>query len=174
MVNLQPRIETLPEKKLIGKRTRMSFSGNKTGELWRSFMPRLKEIQNSTGAELYSIEVYEPFFFSSFDPGKEFEKWAAIEVTNFDSVPRKMETITLLPGLYAVFLHKGAAAEGPKTYRYIFETWLPNSDFLIDDRPHFAVMGEKYKNDDPDSEEELWIPVKPKENRLTNVQQNVS
>jgi hypothetical protein len=25
-------------------------------------------------------------------------------------------------------------------------------------------MGEKYKNDDPNSEEELWIPIKEKNN----------
>jgi hypothetical protein len=30
----------------------------------------------------------------------------------------------------------------------------------LNKRPHFAKMGEKYKNEDPDSEEELWIPIK--------------
>ena len=55
---------------------------------------------------------------------------------------------------------KFAASEGPETYKYIFETWLPDSDYLIDDRPHFAIMGEKYIGDSPDSKEELWIPVR--------------
>jgi AraC family transcriptional regulator len=31
----------------------------------------------------------------------------------------------------------------------------------LDQRPHVEVMGEKYKNNDPDSEEEIWIPIKP-------------
>ena len=34
--------------------------------------------------------------------------------------------------------------------------------YTLDDRPHFEILGEKYKNQDPDSEEELWIPIKPK------------
>jgi AraC family transcriptional regulator len=39
--------------------------------------------------------------------------------------------------------------------------WLPDSGFELDNRPHFAVMGEKYKRDDDASEEEIWIPVRP-------------
>jgi hypothetical protein len=42
-----PRTETLKEKKLIGKRLKMSLAYNKTGELWESFIPRRKEITNS-------------------------------------------------------------------------------------------------------------------------------
>ena len=74
-----------------------------------------------------------------------------------------METLTLKGGLYAVFLYRGVASKGEEMYRYIFGTWLPGSDFLLDNRPHFAVMGDKYKKEDPASEEELWIPIKPKE-----------
>jgi len=32
----------------------------------------------------------------------------------------------------------------------------------LDDRPHFEVLGDKYKNADPDSEEEIWIPIRTK------------
>jgi AraC family transcriptional regulator len=157
---LEPRIEILPEKKFVGKRIKMSFSNNKTWELWRSFMPVRREIKNIIGTELYSIEVYEPLYFNNYNPEKEFDKWATVEVTDFEKVPDDMDTLILPRGLYAVFIHKGAAGKGPETYQYIFGTWLPASDFQLDDRPHFAVMGEKYKNDDPDSEEEVWIPVK--------------
>jgi len=125
-------------------------------------MPRRREIKNTVGLELYSIEVYKPFYFDNFNPAAEFDKWAAVEVTDFNSIPEEMETLTMPIGLYAVFIHKGPASAGPETYRYILGTWLPNSDFILDTRPHFAVMGEKYKNEDPDSEEEFWIPIKRK------------
>ncbi len=137
----------------------MSFSKNKTYGLWKSFMPQRTEISNHVGSDLYSIEVYTPLFFNPFDPEAEFEKWAAVEVTDIQTIPDEMEMMTLPSGLYAVFIHKGPATNGPKTYQYIFGTWLPNSDYLLDNRPHFALMGEKYKNEDPDSEEELWIPI---------------
>ena len=157
---MEPRIETLPEKKFIGKRIKMSFSDNKTHELWRSYMPGRRQINNIIGMELYSIEVYEKLYFDNFNPKREFDKWAAVEVMNFDRVPDEMETLNSPRGLYAVFQYKGAASKGAETYQYIYGTWLPESDFLLDNRPHFAVMGEKYKNEDPDSEEEMWIPVK--------------
>lgn len=157
---MRPRIEMLSEKKFVGKRIKMSFSDNKTHELWRSFMPGRRQINNIIGMELYSIEVYEKLYFDNFNPKREFDKWAAVEVMNFDRVPDEMETLNSPRGLYAVFQYKGAASKGAETYQYIYGTWLPESDFLLDNRPHFAVMGEKYKNEDPDSEEEMWIPVK--------------
>jgi AraC family transcriptional regulator len=159
---MQPRIETLTEKKLIGKRIIMSFSNNKTGELWKSFMPRQKEIKNSIGTELYSMQIYPPMFFNNFSPNTEFEKWATIEVTDFDTVSDEMESMILKGGLYAVFLHKGPSSAGPKIFQYILGTWLPNSEYTLDNRPHFEILGEKYKNEDPSSEEEIWIPIKLK------------
>jgi AraC family transcriptional regulator len=157
---MEPRIEILQEKKLVGKRIVMSLSTDKTVDLWRSFMPMRKEIKNIIGNELYSMQVYSQTYFNDFNPNTEFEKWACMEVTDFDSIPNEMESFTLKGGLYAVFLHKGTASEGQKTFQYIFETWLPNSVYVLDNRPHFEILGAKYKNEDPDSEEELWIPIK--------------
>jgi AraC family transcriptional regulator len=158
---MQPRIEKLKEKKLIGKSITMSFADNKTGELWRSFMPRRREIANTVTTELFSLQVYLSSHFENFDPNREFKKWALVEVADFDNVPRDMETFTLTGGLYAVFQYKGSSAD-TGVFQYIYTTWLPNSDYVLDERPHFEILGEKYKNDDPDSEEEIWIPVKPK------------
>jgi AraC family transcriptional regulator len=154
----------LPETKLVGIRKRMSFAANQTMELWQGFMPRRREIPDTIGTELYSVEVYNnPLFFQNFNPAAAFEKWAAVAVAAVTSVPNKMATLLLPAGLYAVFIHKGTASDGPKTYEYIFRSWLPTAAFVLDDRPHFAVMGEKYKNNHSDSEEEIWIPVKPKQ-----------
>ena len=159
---MEPRIETIAGKKVAGHRMSMSFAGNRTQELWRNFMSKRNEIQNIVGNDLYSIEVYPPVNFNNFNPGTVFEKWAAVEVTDCHMIPEGMETMILKAGLYAVFTHVGPASTGFRTYQYIFETWLPGSDYNLDDRPHFAVMGEAYKNEDPESREEIWIPVKLK------------
>lgn len=162
-MELEPRIETLTRTMLAGNRLKMSFAANRTRELWQWFMPQRKEITNGIGPELYSVEVYNhPKFFEDFDPHREFEKWAAVRVTDLDTLPAGMEGLTIPGGLYAVFLYKGKASEAAKVYQYIFGTWIPGSGYVLDNRPHFALMGGKYKNDDPDSEEELWIPVKKK------------
>ncbi len=91
---MNPRIEILPETKFIGVQIKMSMADDKTVNLWRSFMPRRHEIKNNIGTELYSMKVYDPLYFNGFDPNAEFEKWAAIEVADFDIVPNGMEGIT--------------------------------------------------------------------------------
>lgn len=161
---MQPRIETLTERKLIGRRLTMSLADNQTFKLWQSFIPRQKEIKNSLTTELFSMQVYPQSFDFTFSNLKtEFEKWAAIEVADFETVPPEMETYVLTGGLYAVFDYKGLSTD-TKIFMYIFGTWLPNSNnYLLDERPHFEILGDKYKNNDPNSEEEIWIPIRPKE-----------
>ncbi len=158
---MEPRIETLKDKKMIGVSLRMSLTNNKTGEIWRNFMPRRKEIINNLSNDLISMAIYKPNHFADFKPTNEFEKWAAIEVMDFESVPNGMETFTLKGGLYAVFDYKGSSTD-TTIFQYIFSTWIPNSDYFLDDRPHFEILGDKYKNADPNSEEEIWIPIKKK------------
>jgi AraC family transcriptional regulator len=107
------------------------------------------------------MQVYRPNHFTDFKLTNEFEKWATVEVLNFDNVPTDMETFTLPGGLYAVFDYKGLSTD-KSIFQYIFGTWLPGSDYDLDNRPHFEILGDKYKNNDPASEEEIWIPIKPK------------
>jgi AraC family transcriptional regulator len=157
---MQPILKTLTPKKLIGKKLEMSLADNKTFSLWQSFMPRRKEINNTVSSDLYSMQVYD----DSFDftkPTQEFEKWATMEVTTFDEIPEGMESFELVGGLYAVFFYKGLSTD-TSIFRYIFGEWLVSSEYLLDNRPHFEILGEKYKNNDPNSEEEIWIPVKLK------------
>lgn len=159
---MNARIETLMEKKIIGKSIGMSYVENKTFQLWNSFMPVRKEITSSIDSDLYSLEVFPAGYFDNFNPGKTFQKWAGAEVSDFNQIPSGMETLIIPKGKYAVFLHKGPATKANETYQAIFTQWLPNSEYKVDERPHFAVMTEKYKKDDPDSEEEIWIPIKIK------------
>jgi len=159
-MNIQPRIERLTQKKLIGKRLKMSLANNKTFDLWKSFMPRRKEILNSLNNVMISLQVYyEPVRLG--DLNQEFEKWALVDVSDFENVPNEMETFNLESGLYAVFHYKGLNTDN-RIFIYIFSDWLPKSDYELDERPHFEILGEKYKNGDPNSEEEIWIPIRKK------------
>lgn len=157
---MKPRIENIFEKKLVGKRLKMSFADNKTGELWGKFMPKRKEIKNNLNTDLISLQLYEKDF--DLSPNSEFEKWATVEVSNFNNVPNEMKTFLLKRGLYVIFIHKGSSTD-KSTFEYIFSTWLPNSDYILDNRPHLEILGAKYKNNDSSSEEEIWIPIKLKE-----------
>ena len=158
---MKPRIEKLEEKKLIGHSLAMSLSNNITGQLWGQFGPRIKEIQNRTSSDKISMQVYPPAYYDQFSPDTEFEKWATVEVDDFENIPNGMKSFLLEEGLYAVFDYKGSSSD-TSIFDYIFSNWLPNSTYRVDDRPHFEVLGSAYKNNDPDSEEEIWIPIREK------------
>lgn len=161
MENIEPTIQNLQEKKLVGKRMKMSLTNNKTGELWKSFVPKLNDITNKVGTTMISMQVHESSYFTNFNPTNEFEKWAAVEVSSFEGVLEDLETYILFGGLYAVFNYKGLSTDS-HVFQYIFTTWLPNSGYHLDSRPHFEILGDKYKNNDPNSEEEIWIPITKK------------
>jgi AraC family transcriptional regulator len=156
---MTPRIEFLIAKKLIGRRLSMSFANFKIAELWSNFNPKRRQIVNNLNHELISMAIYKPNHFVDFKPTNEFERWAAVEVSDFESIPEGLESFDLEGGLYAVFDYKGSSADST-IFQYIYSKWLPSSGYILDNRPHFEVLGEKYKNNDPDSEEEIWIPVK--------------
>ncbi len=159
--NITPRIKTISEKKLIGIKLTMSLADNKTFELFSNFMPRKKEIVNPAIDAVFDLKVYPETYFLSFNPTTPFTKWALLEVSNFEDIPNGMDTFMLESGLYAVFHYKGLNTDN-SIFEYIFGTWLPNSNYLLDDRPHFEILGKKHKNNDPNSEEEIWIPIRLK------------
>ncbi|WP_244526882.1 GyrI-like domain-containing protein [Pseudozobellia thermophila] len=159
---LGPRMVELPPKKLVGRSLRMTLANDRTFELWNGFMANKKKVGKKVGTDLYSVQVYADADMPQFGPTTEFTKWAAVEVSDFTDREADFETMTLCGGLYAVFVHKGRADRFPRTMEFIFQEWLPSSAYELDDRPHFELLGEKYRNNDPDSEEEVWVPVKKK------------
>ena len=140
----------------------MSLVRNETAVLWKGVMMRAREVRNRIGSDLYSLQVYPSGYFENFNPSETFEKWALMEVGDFRSVPEGMESFTLPGGLYAVFLYRGPASEGAKAFQYIYGIWLPQSGYVLDGRPHLEVLGANYRGEDPQSEEEIWVPVKSK------------
>lgn len=159
---MNPRIEIIQEKKLAGKKLTMSYANYRIGELWSSFMPGRKKITNSLSNELISLVVYKPNHFDDFNPTNEFERWATVEVKDFVNVPDEMENYILSGGLYAVFRYTGSGTNIASFYQNIFNGWLPDSEYVLDNRPHFEILGEKYKNNHPLSEEDICIPIKPR------------
>lgn len=158
----QPKIVLFPKTLIIGKSLEMSLTNNLTGSLWQSFMPRRKEIRNTISQDLYSIQVYpENSLGKGFDPNTIFTKWAGCPVKDAIHIPENMDVLTIPEGKYAIFEHKGPASEFAKTFNYIFQEWLTSSGFMVDYRPQFEVMGEKYLGlNNTESIEEVYIPIK--------------
>ncbi len=160
----EPRITELKSIKMIGMKIITTLVENRTRELWRNFKPRIKEIEHRTGNDFYSIQEYpENIMIDNFTVQTQFIKWAAVQVLDFEYIPSGMDRLIIPPGLYAIFIHKGHTVTFKKTSQYIYGQWLPASKYIFDQRPQFEIMTEKYSGPNlPDSEEEVWIPIKPK------------
>ncbi|MCF8255904.1 MAG: GyrI-like domain-containing protein [Bacteroidia bacterium] len=160
---MEHRIETLADKLLIGKSLYTSYKNDQTRVLWQSFGPLIASIKNRVEPNLFSMQDFE-----GIDVAKDltfetmFKKWAAVEVTSIENIPDGLESIELKGGLYVVFLYKGGPAGAAAAFQYIFQTWVPQSKYVLDDRIHFELIGPKYKNNSEDSEEEIWIPIREK------------
>ncbi|RLQ92327.1 GyrI-like domain-containing protein [Falsibacillus albus] len=158
---MEPRIKIIQEKKLIGMHKEMTLSEDTTFELWRTFMQNRRHIENRVDDQLYNLKIFpKGIDFMNFSPHDSFQKWAAVEVRDFDQEKEEFEPFTLSTGQYAVFIHKGRADTFPQTLQYIFGEWLPASSFQLDDRPHFERFTKEHDRSDPEVEEEVWIPIK--------------
>lgn len=68
---------------------------------------------------------------------------------------------TIVGGVYAKFLHKGAYENFKETYSSIFNEWLPESQYQLHDKPCFEI----YLNRDPrrtkpeNLKTEVYIPI---------------
>lgn len=156
---MEPRLVTLPGNKLVGVRDRMSLAEDRTRGLWQRFMPCLNEVGNRIGRGYISMQLYDRPPDQGFGPETPFEKWAAVEVADLEAVPVGMEGYAVPAGDYAVFLHVGPASTFARTVHHVFRVWLPASSHVLDHRPHLTLMQEHYRPDDPQGEEEIWVPV---------------
>ncbi len=160
---MNPRIETISEKKLVGHALEMSLVANKTQELFSGFMPQKKTGYKYTlSNDVFEVMMYPHNHFKVFNPANTFTKWATVEVSTFNDTPENMQQLTLEGGLYAVFTYKGLPKDFGVFMQRMFTEWLPQSEYILDNRPHFNVLGEAYKNNHPDSEEDVYIPIKLK------------
>lgn len=155
---MQPKITSTPSRKLIGMQVEMSLTDNKTFQLFSTFMPRKKTILNTIGKDVFDLQIYPTNYYQNFSPANTFTKWVLVEVSNFDSIPEGMESFVLEAGDYAVFKGKGAE-DNSSIFTYIYSQWLPKSDYVLDDRPHFDILGEKHQQRNLEAEQEVWIPI---------------
>lgn len=155
---MAPQIVQVSEMYVVGISVNMQrHETHKIMTLWQQFSPRKHEINNLVNSMAIAMQTFT--LSKDGEPNSNFNMWACVEVSNLSDIPKGMEGFIIPKGDYVKVLHKGMNAG--ETYQRIMTEWLPNSGYVIDDRPHFQVMGEKYKNGSPDSEEDFYVPVKP-------------
>ena len=155
---IEPIIFNFEGAVLCGASEAMSLQTFTPWTLWPRVMPRLAQIRNRSSQDLISLRNFNgiPVFGPQANPN--FTYWGGVEVLEAN---KGFEHLEIPAGAYAVFHYKGLSSDST-IWRYIYSQWLPNSKWELDERPHFERLGSKYKNDDPTSEEDIYIPIRPK------------
>lgn len=157
---MEVNIVFIEQRVCIGKRVTMSFANNNSRELWQSFRSDLAKKSISIETPFINLHNYPAdFSFSAFNPNKEFEKWALVEIPESKGVPKGFEKLVLKEGNYATFKYQGLSKDYNATAQWFFTQWLPKSGYQLDNRPHFEELGEEYHPLNANSTEQIYIPV---------------
>lgn len=158
------RITEFPGCTMAGMSQLFSVNDMNPASVWQQFMPRVKTLNSMrSNHDLYAVQEYPEISGERQDITPATVKfWAAVSITpGVNTIAEPFQILEVPAGTYAVFLHKGTAAAIAQTMNDIFGTWMPNSGYVPDGRPHFQVMTPQYKGpQDPEAEEEVWIPIR--------------
>jgi AraC family transcriptional regulator len=149
-----------PTTKFIGISLAFSYADYRIFELWSTFMPRQNEIEDRVGTDFFNVQINPKNF--DFASNSIFQKWAVVPVKNWDKIPDGRKILEIKTGLYAVFNFKGDQNTIRAFFESIYTVWLPNSNYVLDERAQFEILGEKYQRNNPDSEEQIFIPIQKK------------
>jgi len=156
----EPRLIRVEPVRLAGLSASMSYREDQTVQLWQRFMPRRRELTGLLNDDLISLQIFPDDFFRNPDPAVRFTKWACAEIGEQALLPAGFEELRLPAGDYTVLSYRGPGGD-EGLFRQIFGTLLPSIAMEPDNRPHFERLGTGFRHGDPQSEEELWIPVRP-------------
>ena len=141
----------------IGKNENQEASFNQEiAQMWGELMSRNEEIKHTTGQCTYGACFSQP----KWEEEGEFEYVACFEVTDSSELPEGMVVRQVPAYRYAVFTHKGRAINLGETYKYIYETWLPQSGVeLHPDKFDMELYDHRFIPDSDESEFDILVAI---------------
>ena len=121
--------------------------------LWDKFIPHIGKVPGQMGDVTYGI-------CCNPDGKGGFEYIAGVEISRLDDLPEQYRWIEVQPQHYAVFEHKGSLGDLPRTFQYIWKTWLPASGREAADAPEFERYSADFNPQTGEGVLEIWLPLK--------------
>jgi predicted transcriptional regulator YdeE/DNA-binding transcriptional MerR regulator len=147
---MEPRVIKKTGMKVVGLSYVGKNENNEIPQMWAEWNARSGEIKNQKGFECFGA------CFSNPEGAKEgeFEYVACIEVSDATEIPPGMVQRQIPEYSYAVFTHRGKLDTLHDTYKYIWETLLPQSGLEVhDDKFDMELYDDRF---DPNSDESAF------------------
>lgn len=127
-------------------------------DLWNQFKPRIYEVNNKKNPTkmvgIYKQRKNYPNRFSYI---------ASVEVSSLSAIPKGMIPKIINGSKYAVFTHQGEVSNIDNTYNYIYNEWLPESEFDKNKKGDNLEVYNTEFNQDDNSEIDIYIAIKDQE-----------
>ncbi|MCF7794180.1 MAG: GyrI-like domain-containing protein [Candidatus Cloacimonetes bacterium] len=140
--------------KVVGMKIITEPDADAVANLWNQFIHRMNELEKTAVPEC-SLGIC-----TLLKDGK-IEYLAARVVKDDSIIPDGMVFTELPEQDVAVFTHVGSMENLAETYDYIYNKWLPDSEFEIMTAPEIEWYDKRFKYNDPESQMDIHIPVKP-------------
>ncbi len=154
--DIEPELVELDSISLVGLATLERSNTAVITELWAHFPLEIDLIANRIIPEKYYQVVFWPEQYELDG----FFLMCAVEVGDLKQINLNLVGKELPPAKYLRFIHKGLACKVGLTYKYIYQSWLPKSDYRLSYPFNFELYGKKCLGpDNPESKSEIYIPV---------------
>jgi AraC family transcriptional regulator len=120
---------------------------------WQRFSPHLGHIPGQVGRTAYGV-------LCNGDDAGNTEYICGVEVADFAGLPAEYSRLRIPEQRYAVFSHRDHISTIRQTWLTIWNTWLPDSGYVVADRPEFERYGEEFDPASGCGGFEIWIPIK--------------
>ena len=154
--------------KVVGMKIHTSIKENQIPKLWNDFIVRMDEL-NEVSVPDCSLGICLNETVTEFNENSTFDYLACRVVKDNSTVPTGMEYREIPAQLVAVFTHIGSLDSLSETYVYIYDKWLPESEYKLIDADEIEWYDSRFKFGEKDSQMDIHIPIikKDKEDDIT-------
>jgi AraC family transcriptional regulator len=151
-----PRIETRGPITVAGiARTYRCDGPNDIPAQWQQFGPHIGSVPSQKGDTAYGVGS------GMLGDGKSYQYLAGVAVEDTKRLPAGFSTVVIPERTYAVFTHRGHAADTSRTMRAILGDYLPGMGLKPEGEPGMIESyDERFDPRTGSGEIEIWIAVK--------------
>ena len=144
--------------KVVGMKIHTSVEENRIPQLWNDFIARMDELDKIAVPDC-SLGICLNEADSEFQEDSMFFYMVCKVVKDDSVIPSGMEYREISSQLVAVFTHFGSLDTLSETYDYIYDKWLPKSEYKLFNADEIEWYDSRFKFGEKDSQMDIHIPI---------------
>lgn len=155
-----PRFVTTKDIKLVGTLNTTTMQNLNFTQYWEEFFPLYNQAKHKNNEKFYGTMFWDAQ--GEMDMNSTINYMVGVPEKVIADPKEPWAKHTIKGGTYAVFTHRGPVENIMETYIYIYQTWLPNSEYAERNGDQFEYYDERFIDKSPDSIVEIWVPIQKK------------